>query len=104
MTTIAKNTDIAFTQAHITQTKADAQVYASFLVIIILWLYHKFNAVSKNKNVCFPMNNLIFGYFLTIDSLITTFFNGLSLDLLVFDLATQTFTPNQIDLRQVNKQ
>lgn len=54
--------------------------------------------------MCFPADILISSHFSTIGGPITTLFNGLSINLQVFDLiAVQTFPPNQTELGDVGE-
>lgn len=53
----------------------------------------------KDKNVCFLEDNFGFGYSLTINSSITTFYNSLNPNSQLFDSVTQSFPLNQVEWR-----
>lgn len=98
-----KYATVATAQAHVSQVKAAAQAYASFLANAISWLYQKSDFVIKNKDVCFSADSLISGHSLIISGAISTFSSGPSPNLQVFDLTAQTSPPNQIELGDVGE-
>lgn len=48
----------------------------------------EYNIITEDNNIYFFANNLICSYFSTIGGLINIFFNSLSLNFQIFELAT----------------